>query len=224
MIHEKIGALRSTGFRKNGPKNLKIEVDKENFHNIFLINGINFKTEGISRSDLLIKPGSFYMIINNGNCPLDLYYNQDISNHLIIYDPFKYESSQKIPLSPEIFKKRYNIPKGYIDTLPKWYSFKFSYPNYNLIFVRPEYGLSIQLHQYRNEVWKILEGEPIIINRDRVYYFVKTGTIFQNPINTYHSVINPNKEKNKFVILKESWNGLFDERDINRVFNPNKYE
>lgn len=222
--HETVVPQRSTVLRRNGSQDLKIEIVKKNLQEIFLINGTTFKTEEISSSDLLIKPNSFYMVINIGKNSLDLYYNQDISSHLIIYDPYKYESSQRIPLRPEIFLKRYNISEDYIDTLPKWYSFKFSYPNYNLIFVRPEFGLSIQLHQYRNEVWEILEGNPIIINRDKVYYFVKTGITFQTPINTYHSVINPNKERNKYVVLKESWSGKFDENDINRVFNPNKYK
>ncbi len=84
-------------------------------------------------------------------------------------------------------------------------------------------GLSIQTHQHRNEFWEILAGEPIIISGNRVYYFVKTGTKFQNLINTYHSVINPNQDRDKFVILKEGWSGDFDEKDINRFFNPNQY-
>jgi len=36
-------------------------------------------------------------------------------------------------------------------------------------------------------------------------------------------VINPNKEKDDFVVLREKWAGNFDENDINRAFNPNHY-
>jgi len=115
-------------------------------------------------------------------------------------------------------------PEGYIDTLPKWYSFKFTYPNYNLIFIRPEFGLSIQVHKYRDEQWEILKGKPIVISKDKVYYYVEKGAKFQNKNNTYHSIINPNKEKYKFVLIKENWSGNFDEKDIERVFNPNHYE
>ncbi|MHA2269268.1 MAG: hypothetical protein ACXAB8_15830, partial [Promethearchaeota archaeon] len=97
------------------------------------------------------------------------------------------------------------------------------YPDYNLIFVRPEFGLSIQVHKYRNEFWEILEGKPIIINGNNVHYFVKNDTKFKNKINTFHSVINPNKEQDSFVIIKERWDGKFDENDINRIFNPNQY-
>ena len=164
------------------------------------------------------------MIINKGKNPIKLRYNQDISNHEIIYNPYKYEYSRKTNFEPSFFKNRYNIPEGYIDTLPKWYSFKFTYPNYNLIFIRPEFGLSIQVHKYRDEQWEILKGKPIVISKDKVYYYVEKGAKFQNKNNTYHSIINPNKEKYKFVLIKENWSGNFDEKDIERVFNPNHYE
>ncbi|MFX0136982.1 MAG: hypothetical protein ACFFDN_25310, partial [Candidatus Hodarchaeota archaeon] len=137
---------------------------------------------------------------------------------------YKYRYLKKINYKPELFREIYNVPKGYIDTLPKWYSFKFIYPDYNLIFIRPEFGLSIQIHKYRNEYWEILDGKPIIINGNTVHYFVESGKKFQNLINTYHSIINPNKKENKFVVIKEKWNGIFDEKDIERVFNPNQYK
>ena len=53
---------------------------------------------------------------------------------------------------------------------------------------------------------------------------MESGVICHNPINTYHSIINPNEDKNKFVMIKERWEGNFDEYDIDRVFNPNHYE
>ena len=129
----------------------------------------------------------------------------------------------KINFKPEQFIDRYNVPKGFIDTLPMWYSFKFTYPNYNLIFIRPEFGLSIQIHKERNEFWEVLDGKPIIINGNKVHYYVESGIKFQNKINTFHSVINPNKEVDKFIIIKERWSGKFDENDIKRIFNPNNY-
>ncbi|MFX0106111.1 MAG: hypothetical protein ACFE75_11555 [Candidatus Hodarchaeota archaeon] len=210
--------------RKTDSRELVINIDKKNFKDIFLINGKSFITEGFSKSDLIIKPNSYYMIINNGKSILDIHYSQNISSHKIIYDPYKYKSSKKITFKPEFFKQRYDIPESYIDTLPKWYSFKFIYTDYNLIFVRPEFGLSIQIHKHRNEFWEILEGKPIIINGNKVHYFVESGKTFRNPINTYHSIINPNKDENKFIVIRERWDGLFDENDITRVFNPNQYE
>ncbi|MFX0040034.1 MAG: hypothetical protein ACFFCY_11350 [Promethearchaeota archaeon] len=223
MKQENIPPQKSTSLRKNSSQQLKICIIKDRFNDIFLINGDSFLTEGILDSDLVIKPKSYYMVINNGKEVLKIKYNQDISNHKVIYNPYKFEFSKKVNLDSEFFKKRYNIPEGYIGTLPKWYSFKFTYPEHNLIFIKPEYGLSIQIHNYRNEVWEILKGKPIIISKNKVHYFVKTGTIFHNPINAYHSVFNPNKEKDEFVIIKEKWNGNFDEEDIRRIFNPNQY-
>ena len=224
MHQENIPTQRSTLLRKTDNKELKIEINQKQLHDIFLINGSEFKTEGISNSDLVIKPNSYYMIINKGKILLNIQYNRDISNYKVIYDPYKYETSQRKLFEPDWFIERYNIPEGYIDTLPKWYSFKFTFSDFNLIFIRPEFGLSIQTHKYRNESWEILEGKPIIISGNKVHYFVETGLIYQNPINTYHSIINPNKEKNKYVMIKERWKGDFDEYDIDRVFNPNHYE
>lgn len=223
MNQENIPAQKSTSLRKNNSQQLEIETLESKFQDIFLINGKSFITVGISKSALLIKPNSYYMVVNNGKEELDIFYNQNISNHKIIYNPYKYEFSKKVNFTLEFFKSNYEIPKGFISTLPKWYSFKFTYPKYNLIFIKPEFGLSIQLHKYRTESWEILEGKPIIINGNRIHYFVESGTTFHNPIGSYHSIINPNKEEDKFVVLKEMWNGKFDENDIKRVFNPNQY-
>ncbi|NVM35140.1 MAG: hypothetical protein HWN81_06060 [Candidatus Lokiarchaeota archaeon] len=224
MNQENIPTQRSTLLRKTDNKELKIDINQKQLQGIFLINGSDFRTKGIPASDLLIKPYSYYMVINKGNNLLNIQYNQDISNHEVIYDPYKYETSQRKLFEPDWFKERYSIPVGYIDTLPKWYSFKFTYPDFNLIFIRPEFGLSIQTHKYRDESWEILKGNPIIISGNKVHYFVEADSIFQNPINTYHSIINPNKEKTQFVLIKERWKGDFDEYDIDRVFNPNYYE
>lgn len=224
MQREKILGQRSTFLRKNNSRELIIKINPSDYKNIFLIKGKNFLTTNISKSDLIIKPNSYYMIINNKKKALNIQFSEDISKHEIVYNPFKFESSEKINFEKEFFLSKYKIPDGYKSTLPKWYSFKFSYPNFNLIFVRPEFGLSIQIHKDRQEIWEILEGKPIIINGTKVYYYVESETLFQIPTNTYHSVINPNKQKNKFVVIKEKWEGKFDESDIERVFNPNNYK
>lgn len=223
MIKEIISPKRGTVLRKNGNQNLTISVIQSYYEKLFLINGTSFHVKNLSDSDFLIKPNDHYMIINNGNDKLEINYNHDISYHEIIYDPYKYEKLLKVVFKHEDFKDIYDIPHGYIDTLPKWYSFKFTYPEYNLIFIKPELGLSIQTHQKRNETWEILDGNPIIIIGDKVHYYAKKGMIFQNPIKSYHSIINPSKNPKDFVILKESWSGTFDEKDIERIFNPNQY-
>ncbi|MFX0187097.1 MAG: hypothetical protein ACFE8A_05110 [Candidatus Hodarchaeota archaeon] len=223
MIKEIIRSERGTLLRKNNSQELKISTDQTHFSNLYLINGTSFITKHLSESDFIIKPYDYYMIINKGNENIEINYNLDISNHEIIYDPYLYKNSVKVNFKPEDFQQKYKIPDGYIDTLPKWYSFKFTYPDYNLIFVKPEMGLSIQVHKNRNETWEVLEGKPIIISGNKVYYYVKNGTKFRNPINTFHSIINPNKDREQFVIIKERWSGEFFEKDIKRVFNPNQY-
>jgi len=223
MIKEIISPKRGTVLRKNGPQRLIISVIQGYSEKLFLINGTSFIVKDLSDSDFVIKPNDPYMIINNGNDNLEISYHHDISPHEIIYDPYKYEKLQKVAFKSEDFKDIYDIPHGYIDILPKWYSFKFTYPEFNIIFIKPEMGLSIQIHQQRNETWEILGGKPIIIIRDKVHYKPKKGMIFQNPINSYHSIINPSKNPKDFVMLKESWSGTFDEKDIERIFNPNQY-
>jgi hypothetical protein len=223
MLVEIISAKRGTQLRKNTSYELKLSINQKILSNIFIINGPNFIIEPIKQSDLIVKPYDHYMIINNNEQAIKIAYNLDISNHEIVYDPYKYEHSQKVKLKAEQFLDKYNVPPRYIDTLPKWYSFKFTYPDFNLIFIKPEMGLSIQIHAYRSENWEILGGNPIILSSNKVYYNVKDRSTFNNQKNTYHSVINPNKNKEKFVVVKEYWKGFFDEEDIIRAFNPNNY-
>ena len=221
MFKETILAKRGTFLRENISQPLKISLDKDNMEKIFLINGNNFITNDISISDLTIAPKNNYMIINNGKKPIEINYSSNISNHPIIYDPYKFENSEKRAITIEEIKDIYKVPDNYIDTLPKWYSFKFTYTDYNLIFIKPQFGISFQKHKNRNEFWEILGGKPIILIGNKIHYFVENGTKFVIPINTFHSVINPNLDK--FVIIKEQWSGHFDEGDIKRVFNPNDF-
>ncbi len=54
---------------------------------------------------------------------------------------------------PEEFKSQHPVPDGYIDILTKWYSIKFTYPEFNYIFIRPGVGISLQMHAMREEHW-----------------------------------------------------------------------
>ncbi|TFG26559.1 MAG: hypothetical protein EU532_09485 [Promethearchaeota archaeon] len=222
MFKEKILGKRGTPLRENTNQELQISFDKEKMKNIFLVNGINFLTKDISTSDLLIKPNNYYMIINNKTEPIEVKYSLDVSKHKILYDPYKFEQLKRRNITADELIEVFTIPDNYIATLPKWYSFKFTYDDYNLIFIKPQLGISFQIHKRRNEFWEILGGKPIILNGNRVYYFVENHTKLHIPMNTYHSVINPNLDK--FVIIKERWSGHFDEEDITRVFNPNHYQ
>ena len=223
MSEEIIQPEKGTNLRKNGQEELTILIDSNALKKIFLINGTTFFTKELSASNLVVQPNDYYMVINKGDEEINVKYSIDISSHIIIYEPYVYESFKKECFDPIRFSKKYNVPDGYIDTLAKWYSIKFTYPDYNLIFIKPKIGISIQIHKFRSETWKVLKGKPIIINGNKVHYFVENGTEFLNAKMTYHSVINPNKIPEQFVLIEEKWSGEFDEEDIIRAFNPNNY-
>jgi len=220
MNVEKIGPGRGTSLRKNNSQQLTIIIKQGSLNELFIIKGSSLLTKNILESNLIISPNEYYMIMNTSvKNELEIHYDQDISIHQVVYDPYKYEKNDKIALNIADVIKQYEIPKNYIDVLSKWYSIKFSYPNYNFIFIKPELAISFQFHDNRNEIWEILKGKPIIIVGNQVYYHVKRDRKFKIPINTIHSVINPNPEE--FVLIKEGWTGDFDEEDIFRIFNPN---
>ncbi len=223
MLEERILPEKGTNLRKNGQEELSILIDSNALKKIFPINGTNFFTQNLSASNLVVKPNDYYMVINKKDEEINVKYSLDISRHRVIYEPYMYESSKKEIFEPIPFSKKYNVPDGYIDTLAKWYSIKFTYPDYNLIFIKSKIGISIQTHKFRSEMWKVLKGKPIIINGNKVHYFVENGTEFLNAKMTYHSVINPNINPEQFVLIEEKWSGKFDEEDIIRVFNPNNY-
>ena len=223
MLEEIIQPEKGTNLRKNGQEELTILIDTNFLNKIYIINGTTFYTQNLNTSNLVVKPNDYYMVINKEDEEINVKYSIDISDHTIIYEPYMYESSKKEIFDPIQFSKKFNVPEGYIDTLSKWYSIKFTYPDYNLIFIKPKIGISIQTHKFRSETWKILKGKPIIINGNKVHYFVENSTEFLNSKMTYHSVINPNNNPEQFVLIEEKWSGKFDEEDIIRAFNPNNY-
>ena len=222
LQNEIIKPKRGSPLRKNNENGLTLNLDSVKFDRILMINQNRFISD-ITTEDLHIKPLNYYMVINNSNFPVEISYNEDISDHKILYDPYLFENSEKKPLNPDDFLKKYSVPEGYFDILAKWYSIKFSYDNYNLIFIKSGLGISIQTHKNRSENWTIIAGHPIIINIHRVYYFVDIGSKFSTPKNSLHSVINPIQNQDEYVIIKETWSGIFEENDIQRVFNPNNY-
>ncbi len=223
MKEEIIHPGRGTILRKNEQKELRIIIDSNHLDKIFLINGNNFYSQNLIKANLIVKPNNYYMLISKCGEEIEVNYSKDISNHRTIYDPYKFELSEKTKIDPILFKKKYNVPNGFLDVLNKWYSIKFTYSDYNLIYIKPGIGISIQTHKFRSEVWRILKGKPIIINANKVYYFVEAETKFLNDKLMYHSILNPNKNPEQFVIVEERWSGNFNEEDIVRVYNPNNY-
>ena len=170
---------------------------------------------------IIIPPFSQYMVINSGKIDLDLSFSLDPKNHKILYDPYLYEHEDHKNYDSEEFKSLHLVPDGYIDILAKWYSIKFTYPDFNYIFIRPGLGISLQMHAMREEHWEVLEGQPIIIAGSKISYDTKKGTQFDIPLGAVHTVINPSDSE--WVLIRESITGKFDEGDIVRVFNPNHY-
>ncbi|MHA1805528.1 MAG: hypothetical protein ACTSU4_13505 [Promethearchaeota archaeon] len=221
IIQESLTPERGTCLRVNDSTPLRIELDPPIKENILIINGQEFFYGKLSEEKLKIAPNTPYMIINKSKMTITLRYNKEISTHSILYNPYKFENNNLKIIDSTEFQKTHEIPEGYVDILAKWYSIKFTYPQYNLIYIKPEMGISIQKHALRDEIWEALGGNPIILSGNKVYYFVKEGEKFTNKKGDFHAIFNPNTDR--YVILKEYWSGHFDEEDIERVFNPNKY-
>jgi mannose-6-phosphate isomerase-like protein (cupin superfamily) len=164
---------------------------------------------------------SAYMVMNTSVVDLTLRFSEDPKTHHILYDPYKFEHEDHSDYDPNEFRKAHPVPDGYMDTLPKWYSVKYTYPKFNYIFVRPGLGISLQVHTLREERWEILQGHPIIIAGPKVHFDVNPGQKFSMSLGSMHTVINPSESE--WVLLKEEYAGQFDEKDIVRVFNPNNY-
>ncbi|MBY8979460.1 MAG: hypothetical protein KGD72_03635 [Candidatus Lokiarchaeota archaeon] len=223
MKEEIIDPGRGTILRENDQKELEIILDSNHFDNVFLINGNNFYSQNLIKVNLIVKPNDCYMLINKSDEKIEVSYSNDFSNHRTIYNPYKFELSEKVKIDPVQFIKKFDVPNGFLDVLDKWYSIKFTYSDYSLIYIKPGIGISIQTHKFRTEVWRILKGKPIVINANRVYYFVKAGTKFINDKMMYHSILNHNNDPEQFVVVEERWSGKFNEEDIVRVYNPNNY-
>ena len=169
-----------------------------------------------------VPPENAYMVLNTSERSICVDTGESTSsNHEVFYDPYLFEHESHSDYDPEEFIKIYDIVPGYIDILAKWYSVKFTYPDYNLIFIRPGLGISLQSHMKREEYWEIAAGEPIVITGSKVSYENPQGTKFYIPLGNLHTIINPSSSS--WVILKETYKGTFDEMDIVRVFNPNNY-
>ncbi len=170
-----------------------------------------------------IHPPLAIMVINLGKSPVKFLLSTPMSPEQILWDPYVHEQAPPPEINPDAFKREETpvpVPDGYVDTLAKWYSVKYSYLDYNLIFIRPQLGISFQTHAQRGEHWEIMAGSPIIVAGSHVTFDAKVGTHFELPVGSVHGIINPSKE---WAAIKETWSGYFDEQDITRVFNPNHY-
>ena len=166
---------RGTKLFRNGETALHIEVgakDLVTILEILLIQGENINIQKLNIRNNLIKilPNQEYLCVNLSNVPITLNFDSSPDEHEQIFDPYQYENNLFDVINPEEFKQTHSVPDGYIDILPKWYSIKFTYPEKNLIHIRPHLGISIQSHTKRTEDWNIIHGHPIIIANSKMHY------------------------------------------------------
>jgi hypothetical protein len=221
-----LNSSRGTNLYRNGEDPLRIELGAREFLtkiDILLVQGNDVSAQKVDIRDnsIHILPKQEYQIVNLSSVPITLKFEIDPLSQEILFDPYKYEEKPFDTIDPAEFIKDHPVPKGYIDILAKWYSIKFTYPNKNLIHIRPYLGISIQLHTERAEDWKIIQGHPIIIANSKIYYSVNPDDTFHTDRENLHGILNPT---NNWVIIEEKYTGKFEEDDIKRVFNPNHYQ
>ncbi len=81
-----------------------------------------------------------------------------------------------------------------------------------VITVKPNSNLSYQYHNYRDELWRVIEGEGIIVLDDKEYLAKKDDDFFI-PKKAKHRM----KTKDKELRVLEISFGKFDEEDIVRL-------
>ncbi len=170
---------------------------------------------------VMVPPNVPYMVINTSASNFRSESDLEWTDQPILYNPYLLENEEHQTVDSAEILQNFTNPEGYVDILAKWYSIKFSYPDYNYIFLRPGLGISLQTHQLREEHWQILAGNPIVIYGSRVQFDCPPESEFQISLGNKHTVINPSTTD--WVLLKETYTGTFDEQDIVRLFNPNHY-
>ncbi|MHA1730396.1 MAG: hypothetical protein ACTSU5_00545 [Promethearchaeota archaeon] len=210
-------------YRARAP--LVVEIPARGEGRIAAIRGGDF-LHPLPSAKLEVPRGCPFMFLNVGTvdpAPVEVHPSREFSGDEVLYDPYLHEGRERVLVDPEKFRNEHpeEVPPGYVDTLAKWYSVKFTYPDHNRIFVLPGWGISFQKHELRTEFWTIRSGRPIIVAGKKVSYEVPGGTRFAIPAGTIHAVINPHADR--LVFLEERYEGHFDEEDIERVFNPNAY-
>ena len=82
-----------------------------------------------------------------------------------------------------------------------------------ILHVYPGKAMSVQYHKYRNEHWKILEGEATTLIDDHWWTFTRGHRVYI-PKNTIHCV----RASNGHTRIFEVWEGeKLDENDIIRI-------
>ena len=82
-----------------------------------------------------------------------------------------------------------------------------------MLHVYPGRAMSVQYHKYRNEHWKIIDGEATTLIGDHWWTFTRGHRVYI-PKNTVHCV----RASNGHIRIFEVWEGeKLDENDIIRI-------
>ena len=82
-----------------------------------------------------------------------------------------------------------------------------------ILHVYPDKAMSVQYHKYRNEHWKIIDGEATTLIGDHWWTFTRGHRVYI-PKNTIHCV----RASNGHLRIFEVWEGeKLDENDIIRI-------
>ena len=95
MLSHYLKPRRGTQLIKTDSAELIINIEPFYNDSLFLINGYEFITKDVTHTDLIIKPNSYFMIINNSDEEINVKYGMDISHLEVIYDPYKFENLKK---------------------------------------------------------------------------------------------------------------------------------
>ena len=121
---------RGTELRKNLNNSLQISVKSESPQKIrVLIDDTFFEYDALKKSgkNIEIKPGMRYWIINlsDANAEVSIEAPSKLEFETI-YDPYLLEFAKKEDFDAAVMQKKFGVPDGFVDTLPKWYSIKLS--------------------------------------------------------------------------------------------------
>ena len=82
------------------------------------------------------------------------------------------------------------------------------------LVINPGHGISLQSHNHRTEIWKILRGNGIVVNGDNAHEVSPQENTFHIiPNNTKHRIQNVGDDK---LVLYEIAYGDPDESDVTR--------
>lgn len=112
--------------------------------------------------------------------------------------------------------KKNSYKKGLSDIRP-WGTWEVIDARENIcikkITVKPKQCLSLQMHNYRNEHWIIIQGTAVVTNGDETFE-LKTGEATFIPLKNKHRI--KNEQDHNMVFIEVQTGSILNEDDIIR--------